>query len=289
MKVCLTCDHQFTSRGWTCPRCRWTPPTHDTWPVFAPDGAGDDHGISPESFAALARLESGHFWFRARNRLLVWAIRTYFPAATALLEVGCGTGFVLTGIRAALPGLALAGSELKTAGLAFARTRLPDVPLLQTDACRLPYADEFDVVGAFDVLEHIADDEAALRQLFRATRPDGGIVLTVPQHPRLWSVVDERSFHHRRYRRAELVGKVERAGFRVVRATSFVTALLPLVWLSRARQNRDGFDVESEFRVSPLANAVLESIMSVERTLIRAGVSWPVGASLLVIARRDAA
>jgi len=288
MKVCLTCDHWFASCNWTCPRCGWTPATHDTWPVFAPDSTEDDDGISPESFAALARLEAGHFWFRARNRLLVWAIRTYFPAATSFLEVGCGTGFVLTGIRAALPRLALAGSEVKNAGLAFARTRLPNVPLFQTDARRLPFADEFDVIGAFDVLEHIDDDETALRQLFRATRPEGGIVLTVPQHPALWSVVDERSFHRRRYRRSELVGKVERAGFRVVRTTSFVCALLPLVWLSRARQNRRGFDAHAEFRMNRVVNAMLERIMDVERALIMAGGSLPIGASLLVVARRDA-
>jgi SAM-dependent methyltransferase len=202
--------------------------------------------------------------------------------------VGCGTGFVLTGISAALPGLALAGTELKNAGLVFARTRLPNVPLLQTDARRLPFADEFDVVGAFDVLEHIDDDEAALGQLFRATRPGGGIVLTVPQHPALWSVVDERSFHRRRYRRADLVGKVTRSGFRVVKTTSFVSALLPLVWLSRARQNRRGFDAVAEFRVSRIVNATLERIMDVERMLITAGASLPAGASLLLVARRDA-
>ncbi len=288
MKVCLTCDHRFASCDWTCPRCGWTPATHDTWPVFAPDSTEDDDGISPEAFAALARLEADHFWFRARNRLLVWAIRTYFPAATSFLEVGCGTGFVLAGIGAALPRLALAGSEVKNAGLAFARTRLPNVPLLQTDARRLPFADEFDVVGAFDVLEHIEDDETALRQLFRVTRPHGGIVLTVPEHPALWSVVDERSFHWRRYRRSELVGKVERAGFRVIRTTSFVCALLPLVWLSRARQNRRGFDAGGEFRMSRVVNAMLERILDVERMLIRAGASLPVGASLLLVARRDA-
>jgi SAM-dependent methyltransferase len=285
MKVCLTCDHRFAAAGWTCPRCGWTPATHDGWPIFAPEEPEDD-GISPGSFAALARLEAGHFWFRARNRLLVWAVRAYFPSAASLLEVGCGTGFVLSGLRAALPELALAGSELKPAGLAFARARLPEVPLLQTDARRLPFADEFDVVGAFDVLEHIDDDEEALHQLFRATRRGGGIVLTVPQHPALWSVVDERSFHRRRYRRRELVDKVERAGFRVVRSTSFVTALLPLVWLSRARQNRRGFDPTAEFAVGRIANAVLERIMDVERMLIGAGASLPVGASLLVIARR---
>jgi SAM-dependent methyltransferase len=286
MKVCVTCGHGFESSTWTCPRCGWAPGTHDTWPVFAPDLADGDDGISPESFAALARLEAGHFWFRARNRLLVWAMRTYFPDASTFLEVGCGTGFVLTGLGDALPRLALAGSEVRNAGLAFARSRLPNVGLFQTDARRLPFAEQFDVIGAFDVLEHIEDDAQVLAEFFRATRPGGGIVITVPQHRWLWSVVDERALHRRRYARSDLVRKVERAGFQVVRTTSFVSALLPVVWLARFIQNRRGFGACEEFDVSPRTNALLERIMDAERAVIGAGASLPVGASLLLVARR---
>src|SRR5258708_10308898 len=115
--------------------------------MFGPDVADGDDGISGESFAALAGLEDDHFWFRARNRLLIWAIRTYFPHAASLLEVGCGTGFVLTGIGEAFPHLALAGSEVRNAGLSFARSRLPTVRLFQMNARRLPFAGEFDVIG----------------------------------------------------------------------------------------------------------------------------------------------
>jgi SAM-dependent methyltransferase len=286
MKVCVTCAYRFESATWTCPRCGWTPGTHDTWPVFAPELAEGGDGISPESFAALARVEADHFWFRSRNRLLVWALRTYFPNAGSFLEVGCGTGFVLSGLRAAFPGLALAGSEVRNAGLAFARERLPDVGLFQTDGRCLPFADQFDVIGAFDVLEHIDDDETVLGQLCRATRPGGGIVLTVPQHRCLWSVVDEQSLHRRRYERSELVAKVEHAGFHVVRATSFVCALMPIVWLSRAIQNRRGFNACAELGVGRIAGAVFERIMDVERLLIAAGVSLPFGTSLLLVANR---
>jgi SAM-dependent methyltransferase len=255
--------------------------------VFAPDIADGDDGISRESFAALARLEADHFWFRARNRLLIWAIRTYFPHAASFLEVGCGTGFVLTGIAEAFPHLALAGSEVRNAGLCFARSRLPNVRLFQMDARRLPFAEEFDVIGAFDVLEHIDDDETVLRQLFRATRPGGGIVLTVPQHQFLWSVVDEESFHRRRYRRSDLLRKAEGAGFHILKTTSFVSFLVPLVWLSRFIQNQRGFGACAEFGLSRYTNTMFERILDVERMLIVAGASLPVGASLLVVATRE--
>ena len=78
------------------------------------------------------------------------------------------------------------------------------------DARRIPFEREFDVVGAFDVLEHIVEDEDVLGQMFKATRPGGGLLVTVPQHPFLWSASDEHAMHQRRYSRAELRRKVER-------------------------------------------------------------------------------
>jgi len=85
----------------------------------------------------------------------------------------------------------------------------------------------------------LRDDELVLSEMFRATKPGGGIIVTVPQHQFLWSVVDEHAFHKRRYSRVDLVSKVERAGFRVARVTSFVSLLLPLMLLSRRTRNMD--------------------------------------------------
>src|SRR5919205_3799350 len=120
-------------------------------------------GYDPAYFARIAEKEPQSFWFRARNRLLIWALRTYFHDARSLLEIGAGTGFVLATLHAAFPELRLVGSELYAEALDLARNRLPpDVELIQLDARALPYDSDFDVVGAFDVLEHIVDDEAVL-------------------------------------------------------------------------------------------------------------------------------
>ena len=89
---------------------------------------------------------------------------------------------------------------------------MPEVDLFQREARQMPFVSEFDVIGAFDVLEHIVEDEAVLEQIFRATRPGGGILVTVPQHPFVRSANDEHSMHQRRYRRADLRRKVGRAG-----------------------------------------------------------------------------
>jgi SAM-dependent methyltransferase len=290
MRVCLACSKRFESGGWQCPECGWQPPLHGVWPVFAPDLASQNDGFITDAFSTLFEAEHRHFWFRARNKLLIWAIRTHFPAATSFLEIGCGTGYVLSGVQAALPAMQYSGSELLLEGLAFAATRLSGVSLSQMSALDIPFDGAFDVVGAFDVLEHITEDERAIAQIFQATAPGGGIVITVPQHQWLWSAVDEYSCHKRRYSRADLLAKLEYAGFREARATSFVSLLLPLMLVSRTMRptNRE-FDRLAEIRIGRTANSVMERIMDLERGLIKLGVDLPVGGSLLAVARKPKA
>ncbi|HMG74716.1 MAG TPA: class I SAM-dependent methyltransferase [Pyrinomonadaceae bacterium] len=256
--------------------------------AFAPELAEKNTGFEVDYFRQLAQLEPNNFWFRSRNQLIVWALRRYFPRAESLLEIGCGTGFVLSGIKEALPEISLTGSEVFSAGLGFAAQRLPGVELFQMDARRIPFTEEFDVIGAFDVLEHVREDSEVLSQMYQATRKRGGILLTVPHHPFLWGPADDYARHVRRYKSRELTYKVKRAGFDVVRITSFVSLLLPLLVLSRFKQRFKGkeFDPTSELRINSLMDTSFERILDLERSLIRGGVSLPVGGSLLLIARR---
>src|SRR5439155_11421755 len=141
--------------------------------AYAPELANKSEGFEVDYFRQLAELEPGNFWFRSRNQLIVWALKRYFPQAESLLEIGRGTGFVLSGIKQALPGLSLTGSEVFSAGLTFAAQRLPGVELFQMDARRIPFTEEFDVIGAFDVLEHVKEDSEVLSQMYQATRKRG--------------------------------------------------------------------------------------------------------------------
>lgn len=244
-------------------------------------------GFDEESFDHLPDAEERSFWFRSRNTLIVWALRRYFPQARSMLEVGCGTGFVLAGVREAFPHIRLVGAELFPAGLRVAAKRVPDAELIEMDARQIPFREEFDVVGAFDVLEHVEEDEQVLAQIQQALRPGGGLLITVPQHQRLWSVVDEYSHHVRRYGRDELLEKVRAAGFDVLRSTSFVSLLLPALALSRIRlRRRETFDPLTEYRMPSLLDSGLGWVLAAERGLIRAGLRLPIGGSLLVVARR---
>jgi hypothetical protein len=125
--------------------------------------------------------------------------------------------------------------------------------------------------------------------MHKALKAGGGIVITVPQHDFLWSYVDDYSRHARRYSAGNLREKVERTGFRVVRMTSFVSVLLPLLYLRRAQVPAEDaiFDPTQELRIGGWKNAVLEQTLAVERWLLRLGINLPLGGSLLLIARKQ--
>ena len=284
MKICPVCSARFRSPSWICPSCSWEAPRHRTINIVMSEDAVP--GFASEFFEALPTLEEGHFWFTGRNALIASAVRRYFPEARTFLEVGCGTGQVTGALQRACPALSFTASEAFREGLMAAERKAPDAELVQADVQRLPWEEEFDVVGAFDVLEHIADDAGAIAQIVRAVNPGGGVIVTVPQHPWLWSPLDDYSHHERRYTRAALVTLLAEAGLQAERVTSFVSLLLPVLLASRLMQRRRPVDPHGEYRISPLANRIGGIAMNVERALIRTGFSFPAGGSLLAIARR---
>lgn len=288
MKLCLACEQPFDAESWLCPHCGHSPAFHSGPLAFSPDPLTATEGYPQGRHAQLALLEKGHFWFESRNRLITWALRRYFPDAKNFLEIGCGTGFVLSCIHQQVPRLTVSGGETSIEALALARTRLPGVSLYQMDAQRIPFQCEFDVIGAFDVLEHIEEDMSVLGQMFRSTRPGGGILITAPQHPWLWSTFDEEAFHRRRYTRGQLRGKVVKAGFEIIRTVSFVSLLLPAMILSRMTPAKPGEHLDSVqgYQLRRRLNALLEKILRIEMMFITRGGAFPVGGSLLMIARR---
>lgn len=260
----------------------------DGFRAYAPELARAGDGYDAELFATIAELEPHSFWFRARNALLAWALGRQDPAPRSFLEIGCGTGYVLRGIAEQHPHLELTGSELFVDGLGIARSRVPQADLIQLDARDIPFAEAFDAVGAFDVLEHIEADELVLDQMYRALRPGGLLMISVPQHRWLWSSADDQAHHVRRYTRRELEDKISAAGFDIVHSTSFVSLLLPLLVASRLLDRfRDRpYDPADEMRLPRWLDRLLEQVMAVERFAIRRGLRWPAGGSRLVLARR---
>ena len=284
MKVCPACDARFAAADWVCPACEWRAARDGPIHLIEP-GTGAD-GFSAEFFERLIRVESQHFWFRARNELIAWAVRRYFPGARTFPDAGAGTGQVTRAMRERLPQVQMTACEVFTAGLAWAGRQQTRAELVCADVRRLPWENEFDVVGAFDVLEHVVEDVDAMRQLARAARPGGGVIVTVPQHQWLWSPIDDYSGHQRRYSRRLLVDRLASAGLHAVHVTSFMTLLLPVLMLSRLSRRDQPPDPDAETRIAPMTNRIGSALTAVERALLRTGASWPAGGSLLVVARR---
>jgi SAM-dependent methyltransferase len=286
VKRCLRCELNFDSHDWRCPSCGYEP-DRGRFLRFFEDG--DSESFPASSFELLTRLEERSFWFRVRNAIVVAAIQRYIAAPSSIFELGCGTGMVLRAIRAAFPGAELVGGEPAGEGLEVAGSRVRDATLIQVDGRHIPYREEFDVVGAFDVLEHVDEDETVLEELCAAARRGGAVIITVPQHPWLWSAADVFGGHRRRYTRSELVDKLRRQHVEIEYVTSFMMLVLPIMAASRIRQRDiETFDPEAELRVPPRIDRGFERILAIERLAVERGISLPVGGSLLAVARRAA-
>ncbi len=289
--VCPACHAPLGAPDgdYRCTSCDTTYRIADGIPVFSEEVAATYDGYDTAFFPELARVEAENFWFVNRNKLIQRNLEAHFPGGGSFLEIGCGTGFVLTGVADTNLGYRLHGSEIHLEGLAFAKSRLPDAHFFQVDARRLPFSEAFDVIGAFDVIEHIDEDDTVLAQIRRAVKPNGGLMLTVPQHGFLWSEVDAISGHKRRYEPGELEAKVESAGFEILYTTSFMSLLLPALFLSRKKNDattKTSDDVMKQFEIGRLTNAVLSRVMQAERLLLGVpSVTLPMGSSRLIVAR----
>ncbi len=293
MKICLSCGCSFSSHDWECPNCGKAPDSYDGFLSFLDGGGSSREPFNPECFPRLYQLEAGSFWFLHRTRLILKAMKEYFYSSAHVLEIGCGTGFVLSEIRKKHPQITLSGSDLFPEGLHFASTRIPDASLYRMDACRMPFDREFDLILALDVLEHIEDDSRAIGEIFRSLKPGGGAIVTVPQHPWLWTIQDEKAFHRRRYAREELTAKMAGKGFRIVSITSFITLLLPVLIFSRIfarfatnRRKRE-YDPLRELKLKPVINAVMQAVCKVEERILANGADLPAGGSLLCIGIKE--
>lgn len=253
-------------------------------------------GYDPSFFDQLALVEDRHFWFRARNRLifeLAKKISSGLKPGYLVLELGCGTGNVLRVLQNACSEGMVVGLELWFDGLRHARRRSTAF-VIQGDVRNCPFGRQFDLIGMFDVLEHVQEERETLVSLASLLTPGGRLLLTVPAHKFLWSYFDEAAHHCRRYSSNEIRKKLNEAGFEVEYQSQFMTCIFPLVWIFRKISglqqklySRDATILASEeFRLVPIVNNILTVLLNLEARWLARGHSLPIGTSLVVIARR---
>lgn len=228
-------------------------------------------------------LWDGHWWWRSRESLLVATIRRLASGRSIgrLLDVGCGDALFFDALARFGE---VDGLEPDAALLGPSRWR----ERVRVGALGPDFRPErpYDLVLMLDVLEHIADDRAALAAAFEATRPGGSLLVTVPALPWLWSRHDEANAHHRRYRRRGLAELLGSAGFAVESVRYFfawtVVPMLVRRWAAPAGRGTADHDVT----IPPHAiNRALAAYSRAEHALGRM-IPWPIGSSLLAVARR---
>ena len=254
-------------------------------------------GYDPRHYAPILEVEDRHFWFRARNAVIEAMVRQLtvgWPSGYRVLEVGCGTGYVLQMLARACAGARVVGIDFLHDGLVAARKRR-GVAVVQGRFEHPPFASSFDLLGLFDTLEHIEDDAGALGHLRRLLRTNGVMVITVPAYDALWSDFDVEAHHCRRYEPDRLRGRLEGAGFAVDYLTPFMLPLYPLARLGRlvadarrskaARRGQTPISaVDEQLRLLP-GNEVLYRLVRQEARLIARRRRLPFGTSLLAVAR----
>lgn len=234
-------------------------------------------------YEQIYELEERHWWFRGR-RAVIGALLSHveLPGSARILDAGCGTGRNLTEYAA----LGEAeGVEPSQTAVEFCRARgfvVHQAPLEQ-----LPFEDgSFDLACASDVLEHISDDGAALRELRRVVGSDGSFLATVPAYTWMWSHHDDSHHHVRRYTRGRLLARVIANGWRPTFATYFNSALLAPIAAVRAVQRLRPPSEKTDYELTPAPlNAALEQPMRAEARLIAAGRRLPAGLSVGVVCR----
>jgi SAM-dependent methyltransferase len=232
-------------------------------------------------------LEQTHWWFTGRREILGAEIgRLPLPRPARILEVGCGPGGNLEllkrfgEVRAVEPDAESRAYAAERSGVAVDGGLLPDgLPDL---------GGPFDLIAAFDVVEHVDDDAGALRALAERLKPGGFLVTTVPAYAWLWSEHDAQHHHKRRYTRSAYRRLFDGMALKVRRATYFNSVLFPpiaAIRLAKAAARIRGGDDET--LPPPALNRLLRRLFAAEKSILKA-VDLPFGVSILLIAERPA-
>ncbi len=232
------------------------------------------------------QAEDRHWWYRGRRHVLERVVEDLrLPGRARILDAGCGSGRNM--IEFARHG-AVTGVELSDTSVRLARERGAG-EVVAGSVLEMPFdADTFDLAASLDVIEHLQDDLAALRELRRVVKPGGSLLVTVPAYQWLWSGHDEVNHHFRRYTRRSLQRVGEQAGWQQVRTTYFNSLLLPAAILLRVldRFNRKTTESSLDLWVPPApVNWLLERPLLLEAAMIGRGGRIPAGLSLLAVFR----
>jgi len=221
-----------------------------------------------------------YWWYRARTDLLRAALGDFLGTPQRLLDVGSADGPSVSWMQGAHERFAI---DLDPRGLT------PGSGVCAS-ALALPFADAtFDVVGAFDVIEHCEPEAQAVGELARVLTPGGRLLASVPAYQWAWSDHDVRAGHHRRYTQGRIVRAIEESGLTVLRSTYGFAGVFPFFAAERVvrRLRRGSGEPQGLPQVSPVLDRVLTGLSAREARVLRRR-DLPFGSSVFLAAEKPA-
>lgn len=250
-----------------------------------PGTRGIDAQPDDTYFDVMASVAETHWWYRYRRALVAQVLANRIPAGATVLDIGCGTAEGLDVLEGLGAGAAI-GTDLAEPALAHAARRRSRPKILRALAEALPFrSGAAAALVSLDVIEHLDDDVAGLREYVRVCRPGSPVVLTVPAYRWLWGEHDDRAFHRRRYTAPMLVRAATEAGIRVEWVSYFFAFLLPPAVLARKTPLRRLLAATDEEATAdgPLG-AIFDWLGRLERRVLRL-TRLPFGLSIILVGR----
>jgi len=241
-------------------------------------------------YEKMNEIHGAYWWYHGRRFVVRTLLEKYLgrsgdkTGSAKVLDLGCGTGGNISIFKTFGR---VVGVDSSDTALSFARRNKGYDDLFKMECDSLNFEGEkFDCIAALDVFEH-TDDEAALSESYRVLKPGGILIATVPAYQWLWSGHDEVFGHRRRYTRKGFLVKVIKAGFLPLFVSYYVSFLFPLIAAFRLGEKFVRNKRESHFYpLPPAAHWVLSRIIFFEGILLRFGIRFPFGSSIIIIVRK---
>lgn len=291
--VCIKCgtDLRFEKNRYFCLNCRTLYPIKGGIYCFV-NSKVRNTSSKTETLNAIFEMEKNHFWNKGRKEI-IYQILQYATQvkknSLKMLEIGCGNGNVLSYLKS--KGIDIEGIDISIEALHLCRKRCKTI-LYQADGKNMPFPDaSYDVIGMFDLIEHIDNEQLFLSEAFRICKDGGILIITVPAYKSLWSYFDNVSGHKRRYGKNELIMKLRQAGFEIVKISFYIFFLfLPYVLFRQLNILKKGateqdFSKLIEVKTIPVLNSIFLAFLIIESRLLKR-FNLPFGSSLICVAKK---
>ena len=254
---------------------------------YSPHDATDDTDYPESGLENIYNNESKHFWFLSRSEFIARFFKKYTSTNNRIIEIGAGTGNVSRNLMN--HGYKPAVGELYLSGLHYAKSYGID-ECYQFNLYDIPFENEFDTAGLFDVLEHLSDPVKALNNIHNMLNENGLLFVTVPAHMWLWNIDDRLAGHKTRYTKKTIAKTIEKGGFEIIESRYFFISIIPLLFLRTIikpdnKHKKNYTNDNTDIKINPILNTILLSICRIENSLNHF-LPNVFGGSLLIVARK---